>query len=267
MEAGAIERAAAHIAAARVAGEPLTPLPEEIRPGSIVEAHAVQDAVHDRLATAGFGTVVGRKIGATTQPMQEYLDLPHPCAGGVWSSQLRIEAATLDPSDHVQLGLEGELAVTLAQDIPLEGGDLDRRTLDRYVESWHAAIEVVDNRYGDFLALGAPTLVADDFFAAGAVLGPPVRPAELDDVAAVEGRMVDTGTEVGAGVGADVLGHPLEALAWLVGHHRALGTPLRAGDVVLLGSLFRVHWVTAASRQVVHEVRGLGSVTVELARR
>lgn len=49
-----------------------------------------------------------------------------------------------------------------------------RATVADAVEACMAAIEIVDDRYEDFHALDTPTLIADDFFSAGAVVGPPV---------------------------------------------------------------------------------------------
>ena len=43
------------------------------------------------------------------------------------------------------------------------------------VEAYHPAIEIVDDRYVKWETMGAPTLIADDFFAAGCVLGEAVR--------------------------------------------------------------------------------------------
>ena len=86
------------------------------------------------------------------------------------------------------------------------------------IEAYLPAIEIVDDRYVKWETLGAPTLVADDFFAAGCVLGEPVARAAAPDLLEVIGRAVINGEEVGRGTGADVLGHPHHALAWLANH-------------------------------------------------
>ena len=77
---------------------------------------------------------------------------------------------------------------------------------------------MVDDRYADYTTLGTPTLIADDFFNFGCVLGPAVTDwRELNlDLASIGGRMLINGEDVGQGRGSDILGHPLEALAWLV---------------------------------------------------
>jgi len=107
--------------------------------------------------------------------------------------------------------------------------------------------------------MGAPTLIADDFFAAGCVLGDPVARQAAPDLLAVVGRAVINGTEAGRGTGADVLGHPHHALAWLANHLAEEGRRLHAGQIVLTGSLVKTIWLTAGDR-VSMELDGLGRV-------
>jgi 2-oxo-3-hexenedioate decarboxylase/2-keto-4-pentenoate hydratase len=109
--------------------------------------------------------------------------------------------------------------------------------------------------------MGAPTLVADDFFAAGCVLGKPVARSAAPDLRDVVGRAVVNGVEVGRGTGADVLGHPHNALAWLANHLAADGKGLRAGEIVLTGSLVKTVWLGAGDK-VKMELTGLGTVHV-----
>jgi 2-keto-4-pentenoate hydratase len=102
-------------------------------------------------------------------------------------------------------------------------------------------------------------LVADDFFAAGCVLGPPIARAAAPDLLAVQGRAIINGVEAGQGSGADVLGHPHNALAWLANHLAAQGRGLHAGQIVLTGSLVKTLWLKAGD-SVVMQLDGLGRV-------
>src|SRR5258707_9633582 len=108
------------------------------------------------------------------------------------------------------------------------------------------------------------SLVADDFFAAGCVLGKPVARSAAPDLLEVVGRALINGVEVGRGTGADVLGHPLNALAWLANHLAANGKGLRAGQIVLTGSLVKTVWLNAGD-EVVMELQGLGRVEATFA--
>ena len=109
-----------------------------------------------------------------------------------------------------------------------------------------------------------PSLIADDFFSAGAVVGVPVTAWRDLDLAALGGVMTINGVEVGAGTSADVMGHPFEALTWLANHAAATGPPLRAGDVVLTGSIVETRWVEPGDVvRVAIEDLGEASVTFE----
>ena len=110
--------------------------------------------------------------------------------------------------------------------------------------------------------MGAPTLIADDFFAAGCVLGPSVPRSSVPDLKAVKGRALVNGEEVSQGTGADVLGHPHNALAWLANHLAAEGKSLHAGQLVLTGSLVKTLWLKAGDK-VRMELDGLGVVEAE----
>ena len=76
------------------------------------------------------------------------------------------------------------------------------------IEAYHPAIEIVDDRYVKWETMGAPTLVADDFFAAGCVLGEAVARTKVPDLLKVVGRALVNGSEVGRGTGADVSAIP-----------------------------------------------------------
>src|SRR6202040_19032 len=83
------------------------------------------------------------------------------------------------------------------------------------IEAYLPSIEIVDDRYADWRGIGGPTLVADDFFAAGGVFCAPVPRSSAPDLLTLDGRALINGAEVARGTGADVLGHPHNALAWL----------------------------------------------------
>ena len=83
------------------------------------------------------------------------------------------------------------------------------------------------------------------------------------DLASVLGWMRINGEEVGRGHGRDILGHPLEALAWLANRLNDRGARLRAGEFVLLGSLVQTVWLTRGDRVEI-EVEGLGSARLSL---
>ncbi len=239
-----LDRAANLLAEGRRHGPLVRALPTECRPTDEHQAYDIQNRLHAVLADSGAGPIAGRKIGCTTKVMQRFLSIDNPCAGGVLAPTAHREAGQFRHNDYRKVGVECEIAVSLCA--PLCGtGTFSRDSVAPAVGAVMAAIEVVDDRYNDYHRLGAPTLIADDFFDAGCVLGPE-RPDWRDwDLTAIAGVMRINGDEVGRGVGGDIMGHPFEALAWLANMCAGRGETLPAKSFVLLGSVVETKWVNA----------------------
>jgi len=264
MEAQAIDEAADLLAKARLGRIPFAGLPDGRRPVDEAEAYRIQDALHAKLGAAGRGPLVGHKIGCTTPVMQRFLGIDSPCAGGVLASGMQRRDGSFRHADFLRVGVECEIAIALGRDLPPEQAPYDRHKVGDAVAACMAAIEVVDDRYEDYRALDPLTLVADDFFHAGCVLGEPVPDWRGLDLPALVGRMTINGAEVGSGRGGDVLGHPFTALAWLANLCAAHGRPLRAGAVVLLGSVVETRWLAPGDRVGI-AVEGLGQASARFA--
>jgi 2-oxo-3-hexenedioate decarboxylase/2-keto-4-pentenoate hydratase len=264
VELQAIEEAAGLLAKARLERMRFAGLPDGLRPVDEAEAYAIQDALHTRLAAAGRGPLAGYKIGCTTAVMQRFLGIANPCAGGVPRSGVQHRDGSFRHADFLRVGVECEIAVALARDLPPEQAPYDRYSVGDAVGACMAAIEVVDDRYEDWRALDPLTLVADDFFHAGCVLGEPVPDWRKLDLPALAGRMTINGAEVGSGRGGDVLGHPLAALAWLANLCAAHDRPLRAGACVLLGSVVETRWLAPGDRVEI-ALQGLGRAGARFA--
>ena len=250
--------AAETIATARRGKTALRALPREAAPRNEAEGYQVQRAVHDLLLPQT-GALVGYKIGCTSKVMQDYLNIPHPCGGGVFEKGVHDSGADLRADDYVRVGVECEIAVRLARDLAVSEQPFTAEWMMEAIEAYFPAIEIVDDRYQKWERLGAPTLIADDFFAAGCVLGGPIARADAPDLLLVQGRALVNGVEAGRGTGADVLGHPHNALAWLANHLASEGRGLHAGQLVLTGSLIKTAWLEAGDHVVI-ELSGLGRV-------
>ena len=220
--------------------EPLDDLPEHLRPWDLLAAYAVQAELRGQLAGRGLGPQTGWKIGCTTEVMQDYLKIPHPCAGTLYRETTHRGQVTLVASDYFTLGLECEIAVMLNADLPFKQSLYTSDEVLPAIGGVMASIEIVEHRFRDFQKAGTPSLVADDFFSVGCVLGRPVPMVDIGDMGALQGGFAMNGKRPQlVGTGAEILGHPLGALAWLADHVARLGTPLRAGQVVSLGSVVK----------------------------
>jgi 2-keto-4-pentenoate hydratase len=147
------EEAADRLARARFDRLPFGALPEDLRPRDEADAYAVQRALHRRLTVAGLGEVIGHKIGCTTPVMQSYLAIDHPCSGGMFAAMAHEEHVDLDSGDFRRLGVECEIAVRLAADLPVAGAPYARESVAARVSTCIAAMELVDDRYQDYRSI------------------------------------------------------------------------------------------------------------------
>jgi 2-oxo-3-hexenedioate decarboxylase/2-keto-4-pentenoate hydratase len=258
-----LDRTAAAIVAARMAHVPLAPLAADERPATPEEGYAIQRRAHARLAVAGHGMVIGYKIGCTTAVMQRMLDIPTPCSGGILAEGVHHGAARLSSDRYLRPGIECEIAVRLGEDFGRRAAPYDREAVAGRIAHCMVAIEIVDDRYSDYRAMGVATLIADDFFHAGCILGDPMEQWRDLDLEACCGRTLVNGEERGRGRGADIMGHPFNAVAWLANALIARGQSLRAGQIVLCGSVVETQWLAPGDCAVV-DIDTLGTLQATL---
>lgn len=240
------DRTAAALIAIRAQPGRVVALPG-VAPDTLAQGLAVQVAVAGRLGVAP----AGFKIGATAPQMQAYLGLPGPLAGFMAETGLHGSGSTLAYRSFFHPGVECELAVVLAHDLP--AGPCTPEQAAEAVGTVMTGIEVVENRYGPLDALHPPTLLADQVFHAAAVLGAGYPGWDRCDLVALQGHLTVDGAARGSGRGGDLLGGPMSALAWLAASDEAAAFGgLRAGQVVMLGSVIPPVWLDGPARIEVH---------------
>jgi 2-keto-4-pentenoate hydratase len=179
----------------------------------------------------------------------------------VLGTRVHRSGVALDARRYGRLGLEFEIGVRLARDLAPRGDSFEREEVAAAVGAVFPAIELVDDRRCDYQTLDVRSLVADNAWNAGIVTGEPhVAWPPLD---ACEGIVWADGVELDRGFGRDALGHPFNPLTWLANHLAAAGGQLRAGDVVLTGSIVPTQFPTRITRYR-YALAGLGEVEAEV---
>jgi 2-keto-4-pentenoate hydratase len=213
------------------ASRPLVALEAEMRPRDIDEGYAIQRALDDMA-----GPAVGWKIAATSKAGQEHLGADGPMVGRLYEMQMRDSGSTLTVSTMRMRAAEPEFAFVFAEDLDPRPEGVSVADAIAAVGSLVLAIEVPDSRFIDFGAVGVPQLVADAMCGGHFILGPSVEGWRALDLPTQPARMLRSGVEESAGRGANVMGDPRDALAWMANEVLVRGWPLRAGDVVLTGA-------------------------------
>ena len=204
----------------------------DLLPESIAEAYEIQAAYQGSLA-AEYGAVAGYKIAYTTTALQQASGISEPVAGVILASNVRHSPAVLDAADFLQPGIECEVGVRSgAGPACIRCAPYDRDGVSEAVSEVLTAFEVVDNRrtQGQDTQTQLLTTISSNILNAGVVLGQPVSDWQGINLPGCRGYMEINGELVGEGMGADVMGHPLEPLAWLANALANQGRELKAGN-------------------------------------
>jgi 2-keto-4-pentenoate hydratase len=256
-----IEAAAQHVAEARRNRRVLTALPS-IEPGDLHTGYRVLQAANARLV-GEMGPVVGYKIGATTAHMRDYLGVAEPVFGEIFARTVQFLNGQVPLPAYRRLGIETEIAVVLGRDLSAGHRPYDRVSVASTIETVHAAVELVEDRYDDFRTIGPATLAADNFFGAGLALGRSRRLDAIGEIDKLSARTILDGVEVATGTSNALLGHPLDALAWFANRRAELGLGVPAGTTVTLGSITPVFWIERPMTVRI-EIDALGAVDVHV---
>jgi len=235
----------------------LEALPDDCRPQSLEEGYAIQDAIAARHG----GDTIGWKIAATSGAGQHHIGVTEPLGGRLFARFCHLDGARL-PAGMLHMRVaEAEFAFRLANDLPPRATRYAIEEVMEAVGTLHLAIEVPDSRYRDFARMGAPQLVADDSCASFFVLGDEAAGWRSVDLAAHPVIGHRNGVVAEHGSGANVLGDPRVALAWLANDRAARGDGLKAGQIVTTGTCIKPVTI-APGDQVVADFGSLGRVKV-----
>ena len=256
------EKAARFLFEAHRDRQPYQPLPDDISPATIEEAYDMQEAFQSLLAPER-GAIVGYKIALTTPVMQRMVGFDAPCAGAVFESRVHHSPASVNASDYVRLGAECEVAVRLQSGLPASGAPYGREAVAAAVGALMPAFELVDDRGADYSNLYVLGVAADNAWNAGVVLGPERADWQTLDLENASGAMTINGEPAGEGYGRDVLGHPLDALAWLANTLAGRGKELQAGILVMTGSIVSTKFLNPGD-EAAFTFEGLGDIRLSV---
>ena len=242
-------------------------VPAELVPHSLAEAYAAQAALVDRLGAALGGEgrrPVGFKVACTSGAAQKLLRMEHPVFGRLLAGLCHPDGAPIAAGGLRRLGVEPEFAFRMAADVPTRAGPWDRESIAPFIGEMLPALEIVGHDFREWDALAGPTLAADNATNRHWVSGAATGAWRGLDLAAHAVRLQVNGQDRLDGSGANVLGHPLNAIAWLAGALPEHGLALRAGDLVTTGVCTDSIHPTGPGESVRADFGALGTVTARI---
>ncbi|EAX48463.1 4-oxalocrotonate decarboxylase [Thermosinus carboxydivorans Nor1] len=233
MEKTIIEQLAKELYQAETTRTPIEALTARYPDITNEDAYQVQ-LVGQKLRESDGHVVVGRKIGLTSKAMQAALGVFEPDYGYITDRMMALEGDAVSMNELIAPKVEAEIAFVLKRDLAGPGV-----TVAQVLEATAGimpALEIIDTRIKDW------KIKIQDTIADGASIGKVILSGKLLPVGALDMRYMGmvlekNGEIVATGAGAAVLGHPANAVAWLANKLSQYGIILKAGDIIMSGSL------------------------------
>jgi 2-keto-4-pentenoate hydratase len=201
-----------------------------IAPDDVASAYEIQRRIVARKVAAG-RTRVGRKVGLTNPKVQAAVGVDEPDYGTIFADMVFESGVVLDPSDYLHPKIESEVCIALSRELT----SWDVGYIEQSIEWIAPSFELVDGHLPDYRGTIVDT-IADNAYCAGIIIGERQEYGAVD-LAGVELSLKRDGVEITSGVGSNVMGNPINAVAWLARTAIEQDLPLQAGEILLPGSI------------------------------
>ncbi|MBN9122122.1 MAG: fumarylacetoacetate hydrolase family protein [Planctomycetes bacterium] len=223
-------------------------LPPDAVPSTLADAYRTQELLVGKFLARLGGAAIGYKAAATNVTAQRQMDVDGPFFGTLLSATTHRSPATLPAANFTLRIVEAEFGFEMGADVPASNVPYTAETVAPFVAFALPAIEVVDHRYHDWRLVGAPSLAADNAIHGAWVAGEPVPDWRGLDLSRHPVSVVVNGEPWRVGSGANVLGNPLNVVAWLANELPKHGRRLRRGEKVSTGTTAEVYFASAGDR-------------------
>ena len=250
---------AARLFAEHAEGRPFRRLRGADRPASLEEGYRVQRLLNRRFAEAGRGAPAGYKVGLTSEAIQAMYGSDQPISGVVFESAVHRSPARIALADYARLGIEFELAVEVGDAFRPEDAPFALCDAAARIAACMPAFELIEDRHADHDDVDALSILVDNAWCAGVVLGPRRTDWRALDLAGTPVSLRVNDAPPASAVTGAAMGNPLNSLVWLANQLASRGTTLEAGMIVMTGSTLATRFPAAGDR-FLYEIQGLGAV-------
>ena len=246
----------------RESGTVFDTIPDELYPGTEEAAYAVQDEIVDHLCQQNNSNRCGYKLACTNPAIMELLNVEGPLLGQMMTHSLFDSGVQLTADDFTRRVVEPEFVFRMAEDVPVSSQPYDADSIKSFIGEMLPGIEIVDHRYRDFTVVGGNALIAENSIHGCSIIGECDRDLWRNtDLETHSVSLFVNGDAREQGVGRNVLGGPLKAMAWLANHLQQRGMQLKGGELVTTGTATSVYYADAGDDLLV-DFGELGSVSL-----
>jgi 2-keto-4-pentenoate hydratase len=211
---------------------PIDHIRHQLQDGDLDAAYAISEINTQRRAQEHGLRRVGRKVGLTNPMVQKKAGVDQPDYGIVLEDMVFTDPAVRPRSAFIKPKIEAEIAFVLKHDVL----STDLGSIEAAIDYVTPALELVDCRYHNY-GMSILDTVADNAACEGLVTGDVRKPYGAVDLDDVEMVLYRGDEEVTRGVGRNVLQGPINAIQWLAETSLRVDKPLRAGEILLSGSI------------------------------
>lgn len=230
-------------------------------PETMDEGACQQDALVATL-TERLGPVVGYKAAATSPAAQQQLGLSEPILGVLTRDMLLADGATVAIADGGRMIFELDLLARVGPDGV--AGATDQIGALAAIDAFIPFVELGDLMLPEGTPLSGPLLQAMNAGARLGVMGEPQPRGDMtpEDAEVIAGRLMLNGEVVAEAQATALLGHPLDAVLWILRAADARGIEIKPGDVLSLGGMGRLQPAVPGEVSARYSGFGLEEVTV-----
>ena len=233
-------------------------LPETLMPKGFDEAYKVQQVFQKNSSRGGLG---GFKIALASKIQQKLCGINHPIAGGIFANEIKSSPSTFELSDFHGLGLEFEIAVTLSDDLKPNMGSFNKDNIRKYVKSLSPAFELIIDREADYSNINPLTMIADNAWCSGIVLGKELPNWEQLDLDVIKSQLLWNDEPPQNAMIKDA--NPLESLSWVANLLLSHGRTIPKGSVIITGSVIKTR-VPQRGDHIIYKVGNLSEVEIKI---
>ena len=202
--------------------------------------------------------VTGKKIGVTSPVVQKMLGVFQPDFGFLTDAMQCRNGAQIAIAGHlIQPRAEAEIAFVLKSD--LQGPGINEAQVLAATDCIVPCFEIVDSRVQDW-KIKIQDTIADNASCGVFVLGDARADPKHHQLSDLKITVHKNSKFLSEGFGSAVQGNPLTAVAWLANTLGSFGIPLKAGEVILSGSLVPLEPAVAGDIFTL-ELHGIGTAS------